>query len=591
MTLEGLSGDLTPENDYGTSRTTAGAYVSLDPGWGPDDFRTWVISRSCYVQNVATFGYAAIGQKIDGALHNGGNKSIVSNDFTQLISDGIGAWVTNNGRAELVSVFSYYSHVGYLAENGGKIRATNGNNSYGDYGSVAEGVDASETPLTAIVDNRNYQAEVGLANTSGSAAYNFEFKHAGEHYTPQGTVGQVNGSGVNASVVMDETRDGAVFQIRLTDLADSTGENDFGGTGYITAANTAQTGSTTQITIAATDSELSTAYVGMFIYLDGGTGVGQYGLIATYNSGSKIATVTKPSTGSAGWDHMVPGTTIVSPDASTTYTIEPALSFPHPGYAATARTMTSANWIKARYTETYGFYTGLTGTVVGGGSGATFNVIRKGLGYTVIMTAGGTNYTRSSVITILGNSLGGAAGTNDITITVTSINSTTGAVIGYDLAGSGNGGNFYAISETATAAYSSNGSYWTDTTLTTTGFTAIAGGALTADVADGDLITGWAYTIKTAGNSTFTPVGSSSNDVGTTFVATGAGDGSKTGTLTPVRTHLVAVKSGATTSNYSADGGVTWSAGGALNAKSEARRSTSSPRICHARKMVSPVSP
>ena len=78
---------------------------------------------------------------------------MVSNDFTQVISDGIGAHILNNGRAELVSVFTYYSHIGYLAETGGRVRATNGNNSYGDFGSVATGVDPDETPVTAVVDN------------------------------------------------------------------------------------------------------------------------------------------------------------------------------------------------------------------------------------------------------------------------------------------------------------------------------------------------------------------------------------------------------------------------------------------------------
>ena len=34
---------------------------------------------------------------------------MVSNDFTQVISDGIGAWVLNNARAELVPVFTYYA--------------------------------------------------------------------------------------------------------------------------------------------------------------------------------------------------------------------------------------------------------------------------------------------------------------------------------------------------------------------------------------------------------------------------------------------------------------------------------------------------
>ena len=181
ITLDGLRGDLLQANEYGTSRVSAGAYCSLDPGWGPADFRTWIIARSPYVQNVATFGNAAVGQKIDGALHDGGNDSIVSNDFTQLISDGIGAWVANNGRAELVSVFTYYSHIGYLATNGGRIRGTNGNNSYGTFGSVAEGFDSTETAGSAIVDNRlQFESTVGSVFTDGAnEVYNFEFDNAG----------------------------------------------------------------------------------------------------------------------------------------------------------------------------------------------------------------------------------------------------------------------------------------------------------------------------------------------------------------------------------------------------------------------------
>ena len=51
--------------------------------------------------------------KIDGSLHDGGNRSIVANDFTQVLSDGIGYWATNLGRSELVFVFTYYAHIGY----------------------------------------------------------------------------------------------------------------------------------------------------------------------------------------------------------------------------------------------------------------------------------------------------------------------------------------------------------------------------------------------------------------------------------------------------------------------------------------------
>ena len=106
--------------------------------------------------------------KIDGSLHNGGNKSVVANDFTQVLSDGIGYWALNGGRSELVSVFTYFCHIGYLAEDGGILRATNGNNSYGTYGSVAEGYYATEVPITAKIDNRTLEAQVELVHTDGN---------------------------------------------------------------------------------------------------------------------------------------------------------------------------------------------------------------------------------------------------------------------------------------------------------------------------------------------------------------------------------------------------------------------------------------
>ena len=84
MTVSGLTGTLGSANAYGTKRPTAGAYASLDPGWGPDDDRTW-IKQDSHVQGVTTFGTACIGLKVDGNLHNGGNDSIVANDFTQVL--------------------------------------------------------------------------------------------------------------------------------------------------------------------------------------------------------------------------------------------------------------------------------------------------------------------------------------------------------------------------------------------------------------------------------------------------------------------------------------------------------------------------
>jgi hypothetical protein len=470
MSLRGLNGQLTPENAYGTSRTTAGAYCSLDPGWGPADFRTWITSRSPYIQNNATFGNAAIGQKIDGVLHNGGNKSMVSNDFTQLISDGIGAWITNNGRAELVSVFTYYSHIGYLAEAGGRIRGTNGNNSYGDFGSVAEGYDVTETAKTAIVDNKfQYKAVVGSITTDSSAIFAFEFDHAGNEYTEATYL--VIGPGNFADVEQDEFRDDAVYQVRLIDNVDDStaapeADGNQGGSGYLTKNGTAQNGTLTSITLSAVDDQLSSAYIGMKIVITAGNGLGQYALINAYNSGTKIADVITEATGAAGWDHFVAGTPIQAPDSSSSYSIEPAVSFTAPTYSSTASTLpTSGTWSVVKYGDTSASYSSLTGTYSGSGVNARFTVVRNGSKYaSITIDTAGTGYARLETITILGTSLGGTTPANDLVITITSI-STLGAIQAFDTSGYGLGGRFVALrSGSVIGATSEDGITWTTRT-------------------------------------------------------------------------------------------------------------------------------
>jgi len=572
QTLDGLTGDLLAPNEYGTSRVSAGAYVSLDPGWGPDDFRTWIVARSPYVQNVTTFGYAAIGQKIDGALHNGGNDSIVSNDFTQVISDGIGAWITNNGRAELVSVFTYYSHIGYLAENGGRIRGTNGNNSYGDYGSVAEGFDSTETPIVCSVDNEAFDASVGVLTTDGiDAIWQFEYDNTGSDYTE--VLWTVSGGGSGASVEQDDFRDGAVYQVRLLDNVDDSAaapevDGNFGGSGYISNANTAQSGTTTQITLAAVDDEITGAYVGMKVIITAGQGAGQVGIISAYTAGTKIATVTKESTGGAGWDHLVPGTAIVAPDASSTYVVEPRIAFTSPTYSSTGRTLATAlTYSDAAYAKVFAVYTPISGTTSGGGSGATFTIARKGTKYTAVrIVATGINYDRLDTITLAGTSLGGTSTTNDITITITSVNSTTGAILAFEFDGTAQGGKFVAVSSgSRTTNTSTDGTSWSQNLLSlpsTSNWVALASGKLTVIESAGAFVSGRGYIITSLGNTVFTSIGAAANLVGLYFVASGVGSGS--GTATPVASHVVAVSSSTTVNAYSTDGGVNWTAGGAL---------------------------
>ena len=462
-TLNGLNGDLTPANVYGSSRTTAGAYCSLDPGWGPDDFTTWIITRSPYVQGVTTFGNGAIGQKIDGALHNGGNDSIVSNDFTQVISDGIGAYVTNNGRAELVSVFTYFAHMGYIAEAGGRIRATNGNNSYGTFGSVAEGVDADETPVTALVDNKTqYSATVSNVYTNNSSLLQVEYNHAGNDYTEAEF--NIFGAGTLANLVADEYRDSGVNYVLVDQNADL--DVPLGGEGYVVASNVAQTGTTTAIFLSATDGSLNSAYPGMKVYIIGGAGIGQFAIINTYNAGSKEATVTRESDGVAGWDHVNPGTPIVAPNASSTYIIEPRVTFTAPTNSNASLTLpTSTTWYDAKYFETSAQYTGLTTATVGNGTGGTFDVTRNGSKYYLTTNAAGSGYARLDTLTILGSAVDGASTANDITITVTSVNSVTGAIVDFDFVGDAQKGKFLAVGAGTNGAISVDGATWTAETL------------------------------------------------------------------------------------------------------------------------------
>jgi len=527
QTMEGLQGDLNAPNAAGYSLPTAGAYCSLDPGWGPDDQRVWITARSPYVQNNTTFGYAATGQKIDGALHNGGNDSIVSNDFTQVISDGIGAWLLNNGRAEMVSVFTYYSHIGYLCQTGGRARATNGNNSYGAFGSVADGVDPDETPVTAIVDNaQQYVATISNVLTDGAdEILTVEYSHAGNEYTEAAL--NFFGAGDGEDVVADEFRDQGVFRVRIIEVDDSAGNPDAtaGGSGYLNVTNTAQTGnlsSPSSLTLAATDGNLSTAYPGMKLYITGGTGTGQFGIIETYNSGTKIATVLKErhpvsagsfvigqkyridSTGSTnfegigsannnpgtiftatgagsgtgvatllvdGWDHVVAGTTVVSPNSTSIYLIEPSASFTAPTQSDTTHTISSDVWPSVAYFPTTETYTNIATTTQSDGNGATFDVIRNGSKYYVTLNSGGEQYVRLDTVTVPGTSLDGASTTNDITITITAINSATGAITDFDFDGYGQKGYFIALPDSGTTgAKSVDGQTWTSITLNN-GFT------------------------------------------------------------------------------------------------------------------------
>ena len=181
----GLKGTVSADNQFGTARTTGGAYTSLDPGNGPNDSTVWISRRSPYVQNITVFGEGCAGIKIDGYLHNGGSKSIVSNDYTMVLSDGIGLWCRGPGAiTEAISVFSYYCYAGYLSEDGGRIRSANGNSSYGTFGIIGEGFDPTEVPLTGVVNNQSQQVQANVQSAFGTTdqVLKLNYTNAGSAY-------------------------------------------------------------------------------------------------------------------------------------------------------------------------------------------------------------------------------------------------------------------------------------------------------------------------------------------------------------------------------------------------------------------------
>lgn len=461
-TLTGMTGALNPAGVFDLYQLPTGkAYCSLDPGWGPADQTTWITTRSPYIQGVTTIGSNCVGNKIDGALHNGGNRSMVSNDFTQVLSDGVGVWVTNTGRAELVSVFTYYAQVGYLATGGGRIRALNGNCSYGTFGAYAQGRDVNEVPEIAYVYTKNQQAIIAstFSGEFSDSIQLIEWFNAGSEYSSAQFT--VVGNGNGAVLEGDEIRDGAVYQARISSADDSTSA---GGGGYLTVGNIAQPGGgASTIRLNVGDINTSAEYLGMRITILAGVGLGQYGYIQAYNSGTKTVTVYKESTDTPGWEHVIAGTPLVASfSTNTTYRIEPRPIWPAPVYSANQSAMyIDLEWNSVTFGKTTSTYS--VTAPLGSGAGATaasFSVVRNGKKYSVTQLTAGTGYVNEDTLIIPGTNLDGTTPLNNLIITVQAVNG-SGAINNFSFEGIGINGAYVAVSAADNrSSYSIDGAQW-----------------------------------------------------------------------------------------------------------------------------------
>jgi hypothetical protein len=326
FTFSGMLGTNGSDDSFGVARpntadgaSRSGVCIALDPGSGVSDTSVHITDKEPSIENCTHIGTGSVGIKVDGSLHNAGFISIFANDFTQVSSDGVGVWTLSNAVAELDSVFTYYCHHGYLADSGSLIRGLNSNNSYGEYGSTAAGIDAAETAYTGAVDLQNNEAIVGRTLIADGKIGRLEMEYAGEGYSSSTIT--IGGSGTSAAVTGDLS-DGAIEHITVN----TTGATQFSSSSALDFRY-AQGGTTSTIILNASDTQADDFYNGMRINIYQGTGYGSTGTISDYVSSTKTATVQKNNS-SAGFDVWVNSglSAATTFDSSTGYEIEPKVA-------------------------------------------------------------------------------------------------------------------------------------------------------------------------------------------------------------------------------------------------------------------------
>ncbi len=114
------------------------AIVAFDPD------KIQYSAQSPYILNCTNFVTNSIGMKIDGDHQIGPFKSMVTDSFTQYNQNGVGCSITNEGYAQIVSMFTINSDTAVYAGSGGQCDLTNSNSSFGNFGLVADDIGAHQ---------------------------------------------------------------------------------------------------------------------------------------------------------------------------------------------------------------------------------------------------------------------------------------------------------------------------------------------------------------------------------------------------------------------------------------------------------------
>jgi hypothetical protein len=128
------NGNYVAEMSYTGTLNSGKAIFAFNPNNPP------YVSQSPYIQNCTNFIPNSIGLKVDGKNAIGPLKSMVLDSYTQYNQGGIGASITNEAYAQLVSLFTICNDTAVFCGTGGACDLTNSNSSFGNFGLVSDGV-------------------------------------------------------------------------------------------------------------------------------------------------------------------------------------------------------------------------------------------------------------------------------------------------------------------------------------------------------------------------------------------------------------------------------------------------------------------
>lgn len=147
------------------------------------------ITASPYVYVCSSGTTTGTGLRVDGSRATG-NKSMVSAQFTQINVGGKGFHVSNDGYAQLVSMYAIFCDTGFMADSGGTASMGNCNVNFGNKGLVANGKGA-----LAMTAQFNGATSVGsfTANLNSVSANTDPYFNVSATEPYVGLIGIVNG--------------------------------------------------------------------------------------------------------------------------------------------------------------------------------------------------------------------------------------------------------------------------------------------------------------------------------------------------------------------------------------------------------------